>query len=603
MNGKKTGKNMKTKSSGQFNPSINRLLSFILSISILLTVAAPFAEPQTVEANWVTKTVGALIASLVLNSGAPNVETDYVNYLKSPSNSVMQIEIPNDGGVTSLPPDLASQIDTALETAPLSVQRSLQPFETTAADVAIMNHALTEAGADPTALNLQPATVGENIAASAQELQNTGNVNPSFGGQAFGALQGIISGGAQTILGQKIRESVSITKNLSDIEYVKGLYDNGQIDETEYTKWMSGKVNTAQLKTINTGSNIGIDQTKLNNIIPNSYYFGVQSNYPGSPGTSRFLSGYIPNTGNLEVCVVTKLADNTSGVWTYVINKGSTATIRMFEQYTNSSGGYEINKNQLVGAHNKISYSGGAFRTVGYTVGDVKIFNSMQDFENYATSFYNSPAQDPIAVKSPSIVGKDGQMTANLNINPNINYYTTNQAPIYNYNNYTMEPVDLDEYLQFAQSIQQQIGNQTPQAQISEAVEQYVNQHLVSEPIPTTAPSEPVIPDQPTPDPKPTGTPEQHQENQEIMATPELKDKFPFCIPWDVYYAFAVLEDQREAPALDFDLDLGLAGTHHIEIDFADWEDIASLLRLLELLAFIIGLAIATKRLMGGTGA
>lgn len=46
-------------------------------------------------------------------------------------------------------------------------------------------------------------------------------------------------------------------------------------------------------------------------------------------------------------------------------------------------------------------------------------------------------------------------------------------------------------------------------------------------------------------------------------------------------------------------LDLGPAGQHHIVFDLEDFEEVAALLRLLEILAFIVGLAVATKHLMG----
>lgn len=573
MNGKRTGKSMKTKPSGQFNPSINRLVSFILSVSILLTVAAPFAEPQVIEANWVTRTIGALITSLALQSGAANIDTKYLNYVNDPNNTVMQIEIPNDGGVTSLPADLASQIDTALQSAPVGVQRTVADMTTTQADIISLQDYIQNNGTtagDPLP-QMQPATAGQNIAASAQQLQETGSVQPAIGGQAVGAFAGM----APTVWNW-----LSSTRNATMYQgELLNLYNDGQITEQQLNDALFRYDNKLlqKYKTANAGVSVNASNTLLSNLYAN----GSTAIFTNSKGQYCYYS-FQPGLR-----------------WTVYHGYGDDY-IRVYNS-TSSSLNYSYYFGERQDLHGSVSVYGNSYVNIGIRKNS-GINSQIFDNESEANAYLTSSDYENQQQKSPSIVGANGQLTANVNVDPtlNLNYYTTNQAPTYNYNNYSMEPIDLNEYTQFAQSIQQQIASDIPQVQISEAIEQYVSQHLVAAPIPTAPP---VVPDQPIPDPKPTGTPEQQQENQEIMATPELKDKFPFCIPWDVYYAFAVLEDEREAPALDFDLDLGPAGTHHIEIDFADWEDIASLLRLLELLAFIIGLAIATKRLMGGTGA
>ena len=202
-NGKITGNMKPIAGEHSFNPLLTRLLSFILSISIFLTVAAPFAEPQIVEANWVTRTIGALITSLALQSGAANIDTNYLNYVNDPNNTVMQIEIPNDGGVTSLPADLASQIDTALESAPVGVKRTVRGMETTQAEILIslqdyiQNNGLISGDFGP-----KDATgyAWQNIAASAQQLQANRISQPAmvvkvgaFSGMASYCLELIIS--------------------------------------------------------------------------------------------------------------------------------------------------------------------------------------------------------------------------------------------------------------------------------------------------------------------------------------------------------------------------------------------------------------------------
>lgn len=581
-NGKITGNMKPITGEHSFNPLSTRLLSFILSISILLTVAAPFAEPQTVEANWVTNTIGGLIASLVLNAGAANIDTNYINYLNDPNNTVMSIEIPNDGGVTTLPSDLAQQIDTAIASAPPSVQRTVSQLATSQADIVYIDEYLKNNGVPEGApQEMQPATVGENVASAAQNLQQTGYVEPSIGGMANALLMNKL-GSVVNDLGQRMKNNYLLGSDI--INLVK----DGKLttEQAQTILGMTGTEAAAYYKTIANGADINTPQTAMQ--------------YLGNTGSTA--SGYF-NAGNYNkidyILEDGLVAYSYSGGSQYVIDNPNRTGSYYVTRITHFTNGTTSTNRDSLRPYNNLTVSNSEF-TGG--IGFMNL-NQYSDQNQIRTLFQNETLEMPHS-KSPSLVGESGQLTANYNFDPdiNLNYYTTNQAPIYNYNNYKMEPINLNEYSNFANSITQQINSGASQESISQAVQEYVYDHLVefTVPVPTTAP---VVPDQPTPDPKPTGTPEQQQENEEIMATPELKDKFPFCIPWDVYYAFAVLEDQREAPALDFDLDLGPAGTHHIEIDFSEWEDIAALLRLLELLAFIIGLAIATKHLMGGTGA
>ena len=79
---------------------------------------------------------------------------------------------------------------------------------------------------------------------------------------------------------------------------------------------------------------------------------------------------------------------------------------------------------------------------------------------------------------------------------------------------------------------------------------------------------------------KADNTPEQEDQNIESMGTVDLRDIFPFCIPFDIAAVFTHFTAEREAPHLQFTIDLGPAGSYDIDIDFSDWDDIAALLRL-----------------------
>lgn len=84
--------------------------------------------------------------------------------------------------------------------------------------------------------------------------------------------------------------------------------------------------------------------------------------------------------------------------------------------------------------------------------------------------------------------------------------------------------------------------------------------------------------------------------------TIDLTDFFPFCIPFDVVDMLKLLKSEREAP--HFDWTFTFAGTGidpiELEIDLAPWENVATILRSMELLAFAFGLALGTKKLIQG---
>lgn len=73
-------------------------------------------------------------------------------------------------------------------------------------------------------------------------------------------------------------------------------------------------------------------------------------------------------------------------------------------------------------------------------------------------------------------------------------------------------------------------------------------------------------------------------------------DFFPFCIPGDIWELVTVLDAEPEAPHFVFDVDFPyMDEPWHIDIDFSAWDPVALVLRRLELLLFVVGLAMATR--------
>lgn len=127
-------------------------------------------------------------------------------------------------------------------------------------------------------------------------------------------------------------------------------------------------------------------------------------------------------------------------------------------------------------------------------------------------------------------------------------------------------------------------------------------------PQPTTKPDvNPTL--APNPTSSPTGTPEDPTPEEE--ASPykaDLREIFPFCIPFDLIHLFKVFDAEPEAPVFKFPLDLELDNPwtgekvvdyhHEFEFDFSDYEDLIKLLRIIQIVAFITGLMMITRQQM-----
>lgn len=80
----------------------------------------------------------------------------------------------------------------------------------------------------------------------------------------------------------------------------------------------------------------------------------------------------------------------------------------------------------------------------------------------------------------------------------------------------------------------------------------------------------------------------------------DLSKVFPFCIPFDLYAFLACLNAEPVAPVIQWELALPGGGSYPMEIDLSPFESVAQVLRRLQLLLFIVGLAIKTRDLIKG---
>lgn len=78
----------------------------------------------------------------------------------------------------------------------------------------------------------------------------------------------------------------------------------------------------------------------------------------------------------------------------------------------------------------------------------------------------------------------------------------------------------------------------------------------------------------------------------------DLTDMFPFCIPFDLYRGSRLLVAEPEAPRFVWDVPLPLGDTYELVIDLSVFDGVAAIARKMELLAFLIGLAVMTKKII-----
>lgn len=77
--------------------------------------------------------------------------------------------------------------------------------------------------------------------------------------------------------------------------------------------------------------------------------------------------------------------------------------------------------------------------------------------------------------------------------------------------------------------------------------------------------------------------------------TPGLQSVFPFCIPFDIYSFFECLAADPVAPAFTWRFYVPGICDEEFTVDLAPFSTVAQIVRTMELLAFIVGLALVTR--------
>lgn len=326
----------------------------------------------------------------------------------------------------------------------------------------------------------------------------------------------------------------------------------------------------------------------MSNNLPAGYgncYYSIRRN-----GGTYYTSMFFVNSSVRCVGYITNNQNN-AFVSRLYNNSGITNASRYIREYRNST-----IYNEVESIANTGPSVGGSPNVLIDT--NIKIFSD----ENSMNNFINNEKSDNPFVndnKAPDLIGKYGNQFIDSQDGQDILPGITNVVP----DGSDMRPVNPDDYQRFVDNANgnTEDGNYTDNGQLFDNL---VNPLLtVPSPAPDVNPypdsDRPVVPTQPATPEKPEITPADQEEALGMM-TPDLRDIFPFCIPFDIYNIFRIFKtENRKAPYLVVPVD---NSGNTITIDMSMYDDEAGLLRVLELIAFIIGLAVATRKLIGAGG-
>jgi hypothetical protein len=86
------------------------------------------------------------------------------------------------------------------------------------------------------------------------------------------------------------------------------------------------------------------------------------------------------------------------------------------------------------------------------------------------------------------------------------------------------------------------------------------------------------------------------------LSLPEIlfKEKFPFCLPWDVYNVFANLVAEPEAPVFEIPMKWEFLDIDYtLTIDFSMFDEIAKISRFFSSLGFVVFLILISRKVIG----
>ena len=172
---------------------------------------------------------------------------------------------------------------------------------------------------------------------------------------------------------------------------------------------------------------------------------------------------------------------------------------------------------------------------------------------------------------------------------------------------YAFNVPSLDQLAQLAQQLQN--ASSLDSASQTDAATSAMQKYLAS--LQTGAGPDPGTSPKPDPDPKPSVTPTPDKPdsgdtgsgNDKESFTADLKELFPFCIPFDLIHALKILSADPETPYFEVPVKIhsfGIDVDYTFVLDFEQFNMIAKVLRTVETLGFIVLLIWVTRDLIKG---
>lgn len=225
------------------------------------------------------------------------------------------------------------------------------------------------------------------------------------------------------------------------------------------------------------------------------------------------------------------------------------------------------------------------------------LFTAQDEAWNYLNSQYNGNDDEKQKVKAPIWVSPDIQET----------YKNAGKLEFPENAPQSINVPNIDQLAQLAQQLQNasslDAGSQTDAA--TSAMQKYLaSLQTKTDPDPGTDPK-------PDPDPEPTVTPTPDKpdsgntgaDDDRESFTADLKELFPFCIPFDLIHALKILSADPETPYFEIPVKIhsfGIDVDYTFVLDFQQFDMIAKALRTAETLGFIVLLIWVTRDLIKG---
>ena len=103
----------------------------------------------------------------------------------------------------------------------------------------------------------------------------------------------------------------------------------------------------------------------------------------------------------------------------------------------------------------------------------------------------------------------------------------------------------------------------------------------------------------PDPNPKPDPNPDTGKDTDNNSFTADLKELFPFCIPFDIVDCFRLFNAEPETPRVKVPIHFGIVDKDYtFDIDLKDFNDVAGVCRTSFLILFMVGLGFATSKVI-----